>query len=118
MMDEIKALGFDIREFGRNSVVVDGVPSDVAGGNEALLLENLLENFKQNATILKLDKRDNLARSLAKNASLKAGTPLTKEEMTLLIDELFACQMPKVSVAGKPTFITIGLDELLKRFSS
>ncbi|MND86960.1 DNA mismatch repair protein MutL [compost metagenome] len=118
MMDEIRALGFDIREFGRNSVVVDGVPSDVAGGNEALLLENLLENFKQNATILKLDKRDNLARSLAKNASLKAGTPLTKEEMTLLIDELFACQMPKVSVAGKPTFITIGLDELLKRFSS
>ncbi|MCO4293160.1 DNA mismatch repair endonuclease MutL [Solitalea sp. MAHUQ-68] len=118
MFEEVKALGFDIREFGRNSVVVDGAPADVAGGNEAQLLENLIESFKQNATVLKLNKRDNLARSLARNASLKAGTALNKDEMSLLIDELFACQMPKVAVSGKPTFITIGLDELLKRFTS
>ncbi|UKJ08302.1 DNA mismatch repair endonuclease MutL [Solitalea lacus] len=118
MMNEVKALGFDIREFGRNSVVVDGVPSDVASGNEARLLENLLESFKQNATILKVDKRDNLARSLARTAAIKSGTALSKEEMSLLIDELFACQMPKVAVSGKPTFITIGLEELVKRFSS
>ncbi|SMO62218.1 DNA mismatch repair endonuclease MutL [Solitalea koreensis] len=117
LSEDIKALGFDIREFGRNTIIVDGVPADVSSGNEAQLLDSLLENFKNNAAILKLDKRDNLARSLAKNAALKAGIALNKEEMGLLIDELFACQMPKVSVSGKPTFITIGLDELLKRFS-
>lgn len=116
LLPDIKALGFDIREFGKNTVVVDGVPADVNPASEHQLLEHLLEGFKNNLAILKLDKRDTLARTLARNAATKAGTKLTLEEMNLLIDQLFACQMPNIALNGKPVISTFTMNELADRF--
>ncbi|TZF85949.1 DNA mismatch repair endonuclease MutL (plasmid) [Pedobacter sp. BS3] len=117
LLPDIQALGFQIREFGRNTVVVEGIPADIGSNlSESEVLEHLIEGFKNNHAILKLDKRDNLARTLAKNAAIKAGTPLVAEERTLLIDELFACAMPNVSLQGKPVILTFTIEELLQKF--
>jgi DNA mismatch repair protein MutL len=116
LMPDIRALGFDIREFGKNTVVVEGIPADLNNVGEHELLERLLEGFKNNLSILKLDKRDNLARSLARNAAIKAGTKLSAEEMNQLTDQLFACQMPNVALNGKPVISTFTLNELIERF--
>jgi DNA mismatch repair protein MutL len=116
LLPDIKALGFDIREFGRNTVVVDGIPADITNANEHELLEQLLEGFKNNLAVLKLDRRDNLARSLARNAALKAGVKLSMEEMNQLVDQLFACQMPNLALNGKPVISTFTLNELAERF--
>ncbi|QJD95359.1 DNA mismatch repair endonuclease MutL [Mucilaginibacter robiniae] len=116
LLPDIRALGFDIREFGKNTVVVEGIPADINSTNELQLLEHLLENFKNNQAILKLDKRDTLARTLARNAATKAGTKLSLEEMNLLVDQLFACQMPNLSLTGKSIISTFTLNELAERF--
>lgn len=116
LLPDVRALGFDIREFGRYTIVVEGIPAELSNVNEHELLERLLEGFKNNQTALKLDKRDNLARALARNAAIKAGTSQSLEEMNLLIDQLFACQMPNVSLSGKPVIITYNLEELLTKF--
>ena len=116
LLNDIRALGFDIREFGKNTVVVEGIPAELPNANEHELLEHLLEGVKNNQSALKLDKRDNLARSLARNAAIKAGTKLSLDEMNLLVDQLFACQMPNISLSGKPVIITFTLNELLEKF--
>lgn len=116
LLPDIRNLGFDIREFGKNTVVVEGIPADLSNVAEHALLEHLLEGFKNNLTILKLDKRDNLARSLARNGAIKAGAKLSLEEMNLLIDQLFACQMPNLALNGKPVISTFTLNELAERF--
>jgi DNA mismatch repair protein MutL len=116
LLPDIRALGFDIREFGKNTVVVEGIPADLSNVAEHALLEHLLEGFKNNLAILKLDKRDNLARSLARNGAIKAGIRLSLEEMNLLIDQLFACQMPNIALNGKPVISTFTLNELAERF--
>lgn len=116
LLPDIRALGFDIREFGKNTVVLDGVPADIGHGQESVILEQLLEGYKNSQAGLKLDKRDNLARSLARNAATKAGTKMSLEEMNLLIDQLFACQMPNVALNGKLIITTFTLEELLERF--
>jgi DNA mismatch repair protein MutL len=116
LLSDIRALGFDIREFGKNTVVVDGIPADINNSDEHELLEKLLEEFKNNQSILKLDKRDSLARSLARNAAIKAGAKMSLEEMNLLIDQLFACQMPNVALNGKLVITTFTVNELLERF--
>jgi DNA mismatch repair protein MutL len=116
LLPDIRALGFDIREFGKNTVVVDGIPADLNNVGEHELLEQLLEGYKNNQAILKLDKRDNLARSLARNAATKSGTKMSLEEMNLLIDQLFACQMPNLALNGKLVITTFTLNELLERF--
>jgi DNA mismatch repair protein MutL len=116
LLPDIRALGFDIREFGKNTVVVEGIPADLNNAAEHEILEQLLEGFKNNQAILKLDKRDSLARSLARNAATKAGTKMSLEEMNLLIDQLFACQMPNLALNGKLVITTFTLNELLERF--
>jgi len=116
LLPDVRALGFDIREFGKNTVVVEGIPADLNNVGEEQLLEQLLEGFKNNLAILKLDKRDNLARSLARNAAIKTGTKMSLEEMNLLIDQLFACQMPNLALNGKPVISTFTLTELIERF--
>ncbi|MBD1394005.1 DNA mismatch repair endonuclease MutL [Mucilaginibacter glaciei] len=116
LLPDIRGLGFDIREFGKNTVVVEGIPADINNANEHELLEQLLEGFKNNLAILKLDKRDNLARSLARNAAIKTGVKLSMEEMNQLVDQLFACQMPNLALNGKPVISTFTLAELAERF--
>ncbi len=118
LLPDFHALGFQIREFGKNTLVIEGVPADLTEQNDlAAMLEQLIEGFKNNHTILKLDKRDNLARTLAKNSALKAGVKLSIEEMNNLIDQLFACAMPNAAISGKQqVIVTISLVELTEKF--
>ena len=64
-----------------------------------------------------ISKNENLARSMAKSAAMKAGKSLTEDEMTQLIDELFACEMPYTSPTGKKCFLTFELKDLEKEFN-
>lgn len=116
LKEEIFSMGFDIAEFGKNTVVIHGIPADTGQTDAAALLEGLLESYKQNKLELKSDKRENLLRALARNMAIKTGQSLTKEEMNNLIDELFACEMPYTTPQGKPTLITFGLEDLERRF--
>jgi DNA mismatch repair protein MutL len=118
LLDDIKGLGFDVREFGKNTLVVEGIPVDLgtANINETQLFEQLIEGYKNSQQELKLNKRDSLARSLAKNSAIKSGASLSQEEMNTLIDELFACKTPNFSLSGKPIIQTITLAELDKKF--
>ena len=118
LLPDLNALGFQIRDFGKNTLVVEGVPADLPENNDlAAMLEQLIEGFKNNHTILKLDKRDNLARTLARNSAIKAGTNLETEEMNNLIDQLFACQSPNASIYGKQIIVKITLEELAEKFN-
>lgn len=118
LLPSFHALGFQIREFGKNTLVIEGVPADIPENNNvAAMMEELIEDFKHNHSNLKLDKRDNLAKTLAKNAAIKSGTVLKQEEMNNLIDQLFACSMPAVSIYGKQIIIKITLEELAERFN-
>ncbi|MGX5688640.1 DNA mismatch repair endonuclease MutL [Arcticibacter tournemirensis] len=117
LLPDIQALGFLVREFGKNTFVVEGIPADISSNvSEVEMLEHLIEGFKNNFTLLKLDKRDNLARTLARNAALKTGTRLSQEEMNNLIDQLFACETPNISLLGKPVIIKYSLEELIQKF--
>jgi DNA mismatch repair protein MutL len=118
ILPEIQTLGFQVRPLGKTTFIVDGIPADLGQGiNETKILEQLLEDFKNNKDELQLNKRENLARSLAKNAAIKPGTTLDNQEMAELIDKLFATQSPSISIHGKPIVVTITLQELMERFN-
>jgi DNA mismatch repair protein MutL len=117
LLPDIHALGFQIRTFGKNTFIIDGIPADIGTKiSEVEMLEHLIEGYKNNQSTLKLNKRDSLARALARNTSIKSGLTLSTDEMNSLIDELFACEMPNTSISGKPIISTFTLEELLQRF--
>lgn len=118
LLPELQSLGFQLRPFGKTTYIVDGIPADLGTNvNEAKIVDQVLEDYKNNASELTLTKRENLARSLAKNAAIKPGTELDNESMSDLIDALFACESPNISIHGKPTVITITLQELMEKFN-
>ena len=114
--NEIKKLGFDFEKMGQRSFVISGVPPELKEQNVKKVIERLLEQFKLNESELKLDKHENLAISMARNASVKSGKKMNEEEMKELVDQLFACEMPYSLPNGKPTIISLDLDELNQQF--
>ncbi len=116
IIPELNLLGFDIQEFGKNTFVVNGLPAEMAGKqNEKKAIEFLLEQYKNNLE-LKLDTRENIARSMARSTSVKRGQKLDIQEMQTLVDQLFACEVPFKSPTGRNCFITFELEDLKKRF--
>jgi DNA mismatch repair protein MutL len=117
MEAEITALGFRFEVFGKNTIVVNGVPSGLPSGREKELFEGLLEQFKINQSELSLPLQENLARSLAKRASIKSGQKLAREEMQSLIDQVFGCKTPNYSPEGIPTYFIFELSKIESYFS-
>lgn len=115
-MDEFNKLGFQLEPFGQNTFIVTGTPADLSDQNVQLLIEGVLENYKLNKTSLKNDKTKNLAKSMAKNLSLKSNKSLSIEEMQNLVDDLFACRVPGISPSGKPVIVNFTIEEIEKRF--
>jgi len=112
----LEQVGFALKLFGKNTVVLEGIPADVRIGNERKILQDVLDEYKVNEHGGLLDIRDNLAKSFACKAAIKAGDKLTTSEMIILIDQLFATKMPFVCPHGRPIIIKIPLEELDKRF--
>ena len=116
MQQEIEALGFRIEVFGKNTLAVNGVPANISSGQEKELFEGLIEQFKINQTELAIPLSENLARSLAKRASIKTGQRLEREEMHALTGRLFACKTPNYSPDGKSTFFIFELNKIESYF--
>ncbi len=117
MEEEIRALGFVFGVFSQNTVVINGIPADVQSGSEKELFEGLIEQFKMNKSELKIDKNENLARSLARKSAIRTGTKLTLLEMNTLIDELFACKFPNYAPNGNLTIVTMEMGKIAKLFN-
>ncbi len=118
MEKEIKSLGFDFQSMGSNAIVINGLPSDLKAEDEKELFEGLIEQFKNNSETLKLNKKENLARSLAKRSRIKLGKKLAELEMRNIIDQLFACTMPNYTPDGKPTIMKMELNEFNSYFQN
>ena len=112
MLAELHSLGFVVEEFGKDTVLIQGVPADVQVKNEKELFEGLLEQFKNFKNELSLDKRENLARSLSRRASIKKGQKLNSQEMETIVGQLFASQNPNYSPAGNKTFVKLDLNNI------
>jgi DNA mismatch repair protein MutL len=115
LLDDLKSLGFVIKLFSKNTLVLEGIPADVKFGNEENILKEILDDFKINKEP-EIEKKDNLAKTFACKAAIKVGDFLTHNEMISLIDQLFATSMPYVCPHGRPILIRITVEELDKRF--
>ncbi len=114
---ELNAIGFEFSDFGNNSIVINGVPADLKSVNEKTLFEGFIEQFKLNQSELSISNDENIARAISKRSAIKEGVSLNKEEMTSLIDQLFACQSPNYSPDGKKTTFILELEKIDQFFN-
>lgn len=115
MLSDIKNLGFDL-ELTQQSAVLKGVPADLPTGKEHTAIQELIEQFRMYESQLQLEKRDNLAKSLACRAAIKTGETLNLTQMKNLVQQLFTCTQPYACPHGRPTMIMLTVEELDRLF--
>lgn len=116
MMTSLEQLGFDIRDFGNNSVVVHGLPADMKAMGARDTIELMIEQFKSNEGLSETGHAERVSRAAAKASAISYGSQLTKLEMQEIIDQLFACANPNYSPSGKLIVKIIDLEELDSHF--
>ena len=116
ILPELLSLGFDIREFGRNTFIISGTPGVLDVSSPELVVEKLLEEYKNSPVDARLKAKEQIAISLAKASSLDYGNDLKQEEIDHLIDQLFACATPNFSPDGKKVLTIIPTTDIEKSF--
>jgi DNA mismatch repair protein MutL len=113
--DDLRQVGFDIRLFGRATVLVEAVPADIHTDITEGLVRKVLAGLGEEHGAL-AGRHHRIASSIACHASVRAGDVLSDEQMRDLIDRLLATETPHACPHGRPTFIQISAGELDRRF--
>lgn len=114
--DELTALGFRIEQTEDHLFNISGIPSEFEKENIKTILHDLIEKAKTTSMSTTEAIHEMIAQSLAEASALKNGQSLTNEEMTDLIDKLFACSSPNRTPDGKLITAILSLDEIQSRF--
>ena len=114
LLPELEQLGFVLEQANPTTFMINGTPSDAAGCDAVALLEQILDNYKINRTDLQLDRKLNLAKTMASQLSIKQQTRLSETEMQNMVDQLFACNVAEVAPNGKKIYVIINMEDCFK----
>ena len=109
--DMLPDLGFEAEPFGTRSIIVRGIPAGVRNWEDGKLLRSILSDLGGG-----LPATDSILKSFACHSAIRAGEPLTLEEMESLTDQLFATEFPFTCPHGRPTMLRVEIRELERRF--
>jgi DNA mismatch repair protein MutL len=116
MQNDINTLGFDTSEFGKNTIIINGLPSELSKTDGAEVIIQILEDFKTNFQELKISKKEALRQATAKNAAIKAGKVLTQIEMKTLITDLMQCKQSATNESGNTIIVKLTKTSLERFF--
>jgi len=111
-----KNSGFDIIEFGENTISIREVPIILGKPDIKNLFNEILDNLKNMGTGKTEEIKYNRIATMACKAAVKANNQLSELEMNKLINDLRYIDEPFTCPHGRPTIIKITLNELEKRF--
>ena len=116
LMPVLGSLGFVLEQANPTTFMINGTPSDSAGHDAVVLLEKILDNYKINRTDLQLDRKLDIAKTMAVQLAIKPQTQLSELEMQNIVDQLFACNVAEVAPSGKKIYVIISMEELMEKF--
>ena len=111
----LNKLGFDIRDFGNNSVVIYGLPTGFPADAESVKksIDTLISIMQEEK--IDTDNKSNLAISMAKSAALSYKNNMNDNQAQILVDQLFACRDSSTTPDGRKCMSIISIEELEKK---
>lgn len=113
--DELSGFGFDVEDFGSNTVLVRAVPAKLKVRDAAETLRIILNELTEGGR--GTSRLESLAISAACHTSIRAGQALSLLEMRELVMQLERCSSPQACGHGRPTMIRMTSEELERQFS-
>jgi DNA mismatch repair protein MutL len=115
LRDELEQTGFVFSKM-EDFVELTGVPISVNNDNASMVLEHLINDVEHEVPESHFSPSDLLSKSLAKSLAVKSGQRLTTKEQEFMVNRLFACKESGISPTNRPTFITMSMEELDRKF--
>ena len=112
ILDDVRALGFDITPLGGGAFSIVGTPSEQI--NPVAVVQQMVESVKMQDGNHGDALHHQLALVLAQNNAIEVGEVLTPIQMETLIGDLFQCENPNLSPNGK-TILTILTQEMIDK---
>ncbi|MCR5850425.1 MAG: DNA mismatch repair endonuclease MutL [Bacteroidaceae bacterium] len=116
ILDDVRALGFDITPLGGGSFSIVGTPSEQA--NPVAVVQQMVESFKQQDGGHADALHHKLALVLARNNAIEVGEVLTPVQIETLIGDLFQCDNPNLSPSGKTILTILQQEQIDKMFKT
>ncbi len=116
--DALARVGFAIESFGSDTILVQSVPSPHPHFDAQRCIREMIADIVGGSDLMRAarNQREGIAMTFACKAAIKAGQKLSAEEMQELFDQLFATSLPYHDVHGRPTIVSMGLNELRHKF--
>lgn len=114
LTDDLEAVGFDLSNLGNNSYAVNGVPSEIANINPVELVHSMINKSIETGSDIKEEIQETLALSMATATSIHYGHKLSSEEMSKIVDQLFASPSHKYTPDGK-LIISLLEDDIIEK---
>ena len=114
---DLERLGFEIEEFGGDTVRVSAYPAVLRAEDCETTLRTLaddLEGLDRGSPVDEAIKR--IAATMACHAAVKANYPLTAEKMTHILDELRRTAYSTICPHGRPVMLRLTRREVEKNF--
>ena len=115
ILDDVRALGFDITSLGGSSFSIVGAPSEQA--NPVAVVQEMVESVKQQDGGHADALHHQLALVLARHNAIEVGEVLSSVQMETLIGDLFQCDNPNLSPNGKTILTILQQDAIDKMFN-
>lgn len=115
--DTLAELGFTLEPFGRSDYILRGVPAQIDAGDALPALEEICAKLRHGAHTDAQAVRDEVLKTVACKAAIKAGWQTEPEELLRLADAVCAGEV-KYCPHGRPVAVTLTrreLDKLFKR---
>lgn len=114
--EALTRIGFEIEEFGGHTLLVHAVPVPHPRFDAARCLRDTIASLAGDRLPAAAARHEHLAATLGCKAAVKAGDPLSEEEMRALLRSLAATTLPAHDVHGRATLVHLSWDELERRF--
>ncbi len=112
----LEELGFEIQEFGENTLLIRQIPMDLDGAQAADTLETLAEDLRSGRKGQKDSVRDELLHTVACKAAIKAGWHSSEQELLALARQVLSREELKHCPHGRPICISLSKKALEKQF--
>ncbi len=116
-MEMFRKAGFELDEFGENTIKLTGVPNICIDLNTRDLFLETLDEINTVARTAKQEIEEKFIATVACKAAVKANMALTKEEVDSLMEELLVLPNPFTCPHGRPTAIKMTKTDIEKKFS-
>ena len=114
--DMLEELGFEIDEFGENTVLLRQIPMDLSPDDAADAVETLAADLLAGRRESKDTVRDELLHTVACKAAIKAGWKNDEKELLAVVKEVMSREDLKYCPHGRPICVTLSKKQLEKQF--